>query len=368
MAADSSNDPSNQISEPAPARGGALLVRLVAIGGLLAVIAGLFAYARGWLTPHALTPAAMVNTFERVDGPHPGFRRNHAKGVCVTGYFESNGQGQAISKALVFRAGRVPIVGRFALAGGQPYAADTPHTIRSLAILFKQPDGEEWRTGMINIPVFVVNTPQDFHDFLVASSPVPGTGKVDPAAMGAFLGKHPETAAALKVIGSHPFSSGFGDSPYYGLNAFRFVNANGQSTPVRWWIKPDQTFDGANANTSDKNYLFDALITQLHSGPLRWHLILTLGEPGDPTAEAALSWPAERKQIDVGTITIDTIESEETSPTRDITFDPLVLPDGISASDDPLLSARSASYSTSFRRREGEQKSPSAVSTAEVEK
>ena len=361
---------SNQVSEtpPAPVRGAALVARLAVIGVLLAVIGGLFLYARGWLTPHALTPAAMVNTFERLDGAHPGFRRNHAKGVCVTGYFESNGQGQALSKAQVFRPGRVPIVGRFALAGGQPYAADTPHTVRSLAILFKQPDGEEWRTGMINIPVFLVNTPQDFHEFLVVSSPDPRTGKVDSAAMGAFLARHPETAAALKVIGSHPFSSGFADSPYYGLNAFRFVNANGESTPVRWWIKPDQTFEAGDSAKTDKNYLFDALITQIHSQPLHWHLILTVGQPGDPTAEAATSWPEDRKQIDVGTITIDTIESEDTSPTRDINFDPLVLPAGISPSDDPLLSARSATYSQSFTRREGEPKSPSAVSTEEVGK
>jgi len=38
------------------------------------------------------------------------------------------------------------------------------------------------------------------------------------------------------------------------------------------------------------------------------------------------------------------------------------------ASDDPLLSARSAAYSQSFTRREGEPKEPSAVSTAETEK
>ena len=237
----------------------------------------------------------------------------------------------------IFRPGRVPIVGRFALAGGMPDAADTPHTVRSLAILFKQPDGEEWRTGMVNIPVFPVNTPQDFHDFTVASSPDPHIGKVDQAAVAAFLAKHPETAAALKILGSHPFSSGFSDSPYYGLNAFRFVNAKGESTPVRWWIKPDQTLQPDNSATADKNYLFDALITQIHSAPLHWHLIVIVGQPGDPTAEAASSWPADRKQIDVGTLTIDNIESEDTSPIRDINFDPLVLPAGILASDDPLL-------------------------------
>jgi catalase len=264
-------------------------------------------------------------------------------------------------------------VGRFALAGGQPYAADTPQTVRSLAILFKQADGEEWRTAMINLPVFVVNNPQDFHDFLVVTSPDPQTGKVDTAAVGAFLAKHPETAAALKEIGGHPFSSGLGDSAYYALNAFRFVNDKGERTAVRWWVKPEQggaAGDSATADsaTADKNYLFDGLIAQIHAGPLRWHVIVTVGQPGDPTAEAASLWPADRQQIDVGTITIDTIESEDTSATRDINFDPLVLPDGRSPSDDPLLSARSAAHSQSFIRREGEKKSPSDVSTAEVSK
>jgi hypothetical protein len=38
-------------------------------------------------------------------------------------------------------------------------------------------------------------------------------------------------------------------------------------------------------------------------------------------------------------------------PCRDINFDPLVLPAGMVASDDPLLAARSAVYPESFRRR-----------------
>jgi catalase len=221
---------------------------------------------------------------------------------------------------------------------------------------------------MVNIPIFVVNTPQNFFEFLNVSSPDPTTGKVNSAAMNAFIAKHPETAAALKIIGSHRFSSGFGDSRYYALNAFRFVNAKGESTPVRWYVTPDQTIGAANLDGKDKNYLFNSLIRQIHARPLRWHLILKVGQPGDPTAQAASPWPDERREIDAGTITIDSIESEDTSPTRDINFDPLVLPDGIAPSDDPLLSARSAAYSQSFTRREGERKEPSAVSPAEVTK
>ena len=35
-----------------------------------------------------------------------GFRRNHAKGVAVTGHFDSNGNGSELSRAAVFRPGQ----------------------------------------------------------------------------------------------------------------------------------------------------------------------------------------------------------------------------------------------------------------------
>jgi catalase len=351
-----------------------MLVRLVAIGVIAAGVAGAFAYAGGWFSPHRLTPTSFIDIFERVNGKHPGFRRNHAKGVCVTGFFESNGNGIRLSKAVVFRPGRVRVIGRFALAGGQPYQPDASGTVRSMALLFMLPDGEEWRTGMNNIPVFAVDTPEAFRDLLVASKADPATGKPDPIKMKAFLEGHPASAHALKIIGSHPVSSGFDNTTYNGLDAFRFIDAAGESRPVRWSTVPTATFVEASASPTgqqDKNYLFDALIHRINQAsgdPLQWHLIVTLGQPGDPTNDATIAWPDNREQVDVGTLSIDRIESEATGPCRDINYDPLVLPSGIEPSDDPLLSARSAAYSQSFTRRAGEPKQPSAVTPAEIAK
>src|SRR5436309_6742584 len=101
------------------------LARLALIGVALAVVAGAFANLGGWLTPNNLTPARLTDAFQRVDGVHAGFRRNHAKGVGVSGFFESNGNGVRFSKAVVFRPGRLPVVGRFSLSGGQPDVADS---------------------------------------------------------------------------------------------------------------------------------------------------------------------------------------------------------------------------------------------------
>jgi len=355
--------------QPAPLSRGRALVRLGGIGVVILCIAGGFFYLGGWFSPNALTPARFVDAFERALGVFPGFRRNHAKGVGVSGYFESNGQGARLSKAVVFRAGRVPVIGRFSFGGGDPNIADAPNMVRGLGLLFWLPDGEEWRTAMVNLPVFPFQTQQAFYDNLVASQPDPKTGKPDPEKMAAFAASHPATVRALSIIQSHAPSSGFDDTAFNSLNAFRFIDAAGTSIPVRWSLAPVQPFvavtTAATAQT-DKNYMFDALISSILQHPLQWHLIITIGKPGDPTNDATLAWPDQREQVDVGRLTLNHIESEETSLARDINFDPLVLPSGMAPSDDPLLSARSAIYSQSFTRRSGETKTPSAISAAEV--
>jgi catalase len=357
--------------QPAPQSRGSALLRLGGVGVVILCVAGGCVYLGGWFSPNALTPARFVDAFGRTDGVYSGFRRNHAKGVGVSGYFESNGEGVRLSKAVVFRSGRVAVIGRFSFGGGDPNVADASTAVRGLGLLFRLPDGEEWRTAMVGLPVFPFQTPQDFYDNLVASQPDPRTGKPDPGKMAAFGASHPATVRALGIIQSHAPSSGFDNTAFNSLNAFLFIDATGKSIPVRWTLAPVQPFvavtTAATAQT-EKNYMFDALIASILQHPLQWHLIITLGQPGDPTNDATLAWPDGREQVDVGTLTIDHIESEETSPARDINFDPLVLPGGMAPSDDPLLSARSAIYSQSFTRRAGEAKTPSAISPAEVRK
>ncbi len=343
---------------------------VIGVVAIVATVAMLFLYAAGWFTPHALTPTRFVDRFEQTGGEHPGFRRNHAKGVCVSGWFESNGQGTNLSKAAIFKSGRVPIIGRFSLGGGMPYQPDKPNTVRGLGICFMPSHGEEWRTAMINLPVFPFATPQAFYDQLLALAPNQATDKPDPAKAQAFFAKYPESTKAIKIIQSQPMSSGFGNSTFNSLNAFRFINASGDTAWVRWSIVPVQPFapDSTAHPETDTNYLFDTLIANIHQHPLQWHLMITIAQPGDPTDDATLPWPPDRRQVDLGTLIINQVESDDISATRDVNFDPLILPDGIATSDDPLLSARSAVYSKSFTRREGEEKNPSAVSPAETEK
>lgn len=356
----------------APPRSGPLsrraLLGMGAVAGVAAIDVGGFAYAGGWLRPGALTPPRFADQFEHVYGRHDGFRRNHAKGLSAVGTFVSTGAGAAICRAAVFRRGSVPVIGRFSLSGGLPDQADKLDTVRGLGLLFSGPDGQQWRTAMINIPVFPDSTPQGFYDRLLASKPVPGTGKPDPQQMAAFLHRHPETAAAMRIIKQTPPSTGFADSPFHGLNAFRFTNSAGTTVPVRWSAVPQQDagITAPPSRPATNDYLFDALIRTLAHTPLSWRLVLTIGEPGDPTNDATKPWPSTRRSIEAGTVTISAAQTEAAGNARDINFDPLVLPDGIAASDDPLLAARSAVYARSFTRRAGEPKTPSPVDVEAV--
>jgi catalase len=340
------------------------LIGMGAVAGFAAVDVGGFAYAGGWLRPDTLTPSRFADRFENVYGRHDGFRRNHAKGLSATGTFTSTGAGAAICRAAVFEQGSVPVIGRFSLGGGLPDQTDKSDTVRGLGLLFQATDDQQWRTAMVNVPVFTDSTPEGFYERMLASKPVPETGKPDPKKMAEFLDRHPETVAAMKIIKATPPSAGFADSTFNGLNAFYFTNSAGATVPVRWSLVPQPGMQPPSSPAKD--YLFDDLIRTVAKGPVAWRLVITIGEPGDPTNDATKPWPKSRRTVDAGTVTISAVQTEEPGNARDINFDPLVLPDGITASDDPIPKARSAVYARSFTRRAEEPKSPSEVNVAQV--
>jgi catalase len=329
---------------------------LLGIGAAVAVLAGAYAWSAGWLTPARLTPATIVRTFNDNFGLHPGFRRNHAKGVCVTGYFEGNGAATGYSSAAVFGAVRTPVIGRFAIPGGNPSIADAASPVRSLALLFQLPNGEQWRTGMNNTPVFVVRTPEAFYANLLASKPDPATKKPDPAKLKAFFDAHPESAPFRQWVKEHPPSSALTNATYYGINAFHLVNASGQRQAVRWSVVPEQAYAPIAAPPpTDPDFLEQDLVQQLQQGPVRWHLALQLAQAGDVLDDATRAWPPGRTVVDAGTLTLNQAIAQDDGPCRDVNFDPLILPKGIQPSADPLLAARSAAYSRSFNKRTREE-------------
>ena len=170
-----------------------------------------FAYTGGWLSPERLTPERMVDALSRRGGEPVGHRRNHAKGICFTGEFTATGAGTRLSTAAMLATGSYPVIGRFAIAVGDPATPDAEDRVRSMAVRIAAADGEEWRSGMNNIPVFPVATPQAFYELTLAQDIDPATGKPDPAAFENFVAAHPEIRPFLDWAKSAPWTASFAD-------------------------------------------------------------------------------------------------------------------------------------------------------------
>lgn len=338
-----------------PAGRTASLAGLGAIAVVVVAVAGAFAYTAGWLSPSRLTSSKVVDSLAPPGGPALGYRRNHAKGICFTGSFEANGQGSSLSSAPMFEAGSYPVTGRFNLAGPVPTAPDGSGRVRGLSLRIQTADRrQEWRTAMINPPIFPIATPQDFYALQVA-----GAKKDDPTAMKQFAASHPSFAAFGAWARTAPFTSSYAQDRFNSLNSFVFTNAQGQDSTVRWSFIPVAVPVAVPADElkkRDPDFLFKEIGERIASAPQKWKLVVTVANAGDVTADPTQAWPEDRRAVEVGTLVATKVEAEADGPCRDLNFDPTVLPTGMHTSDDPFPAARSAAYAVSFNLRIAEAK------------
>jgi catalase len=325
---------------------------LALIAAVVAVGAGAFAYTAGWLTPNRLTPIKVVDAFSPGDPPL-GHRRNHAKGICFTGVFEANGNGAELSRAQAFARGTYPALGRFNLGTPNPNAADATVRVRGMGLEISTPDGEVWRTAMIDPPFFPVATPQEFYGLLRASH------SKDPDAMKAFAAANPEFVAFGDWAKSAPWTASYAEEPYNSLNAFVFVDGSGTERAVRWSLLPQAEVVPITEEDLAKlgpDHLEQEIAERVAKAPQRWTMVVTVADPGDQTSDPSKAWPQGRRAVEVGTLVVQQIEAERDGPCRDINFDPTILPSGIKVSDDPFPAARSSAYAKSYDMRTAEAK------------
>jgi catalase len=335
---------------------------LAVIGVVVAVGAAAFAYTAGWFSPRRLTPDKLIAALAPPTGASLGHRRNHAKGICFTGVFEANGNGSALSHAPVFSPGRYPVVGRFNLATADANAADPSVRVRGLGIQISTPDGQEWRSAMIDAPFFPVATPRAFYELLRAS------GSKEPDAMPAFVAAHPEFAKFGGWAKSAPWTGSYAEERFNSINSFVFVDRSGVEHVVRWSLLPAAQPVPVPPEELAKrgpDFLEQEIAQRVAAAPQSWTMVVTVANPGDPTADPSQPWPEDRRTVDVGTLTAQHVEAERDGPCRDINYDPTVLPSGMRTSDDPFPAARSSAYAKSYDLRTAEAKDYPRTATGE---
>lgn len=302
----------------------------------------------------AVTPEAAVSAFEQAYGVHPGQRRNHAKGTCATGSFTGTAEAGAYSRSALFSGNPVPVVARFSVAGGNPGASDTEKSPRGMALEFRLPANALQHMTMINTPMFLAKVPQTFVDLLLASVPVPATGKPDPAALKSFAEHHPESRPFLDFLAKHNPPLGFDTSAYYGIHTFKFIDKNDKVTLVRWRFVPqegEKRLTDAQLMSMPHDFLEQALIARTKTAPARWDMLLTIGKPDDVQNDPTVLWPKDRKEFKAGTLAITSAMNQRGAECEKISYDPLTMADGIEPTDDPVLLFRSPAYGVSLEKR-----------------
>ncbi len=301
-----------------------------------------------------VTANQVVTALEGAYGVHPGERRNHTKGTCAFGTFVGMPEAAAYSRSALFSGQPVPVVARFSLAGGDPKASDADRSPRGMALEFRLPDGSLQHMTMLNTPMFFAAMPRTFLDKMLALKPDPSTGKPDPEAIKAFAASHPDNRGQASFLVTNNPPPSYANSAYFGIHTFKFINRNGKTTLVRWRFVPEdgeKQLSNAELTSEPRDFLEKALIDRTRQGPVRWHMLLTIGEPGDPERDPTILWPKERKELKVGTLTISSAMNQSGAGCEKINYDPLVMADGIAATDDPILLFRSPSYALSFTKR-----------------
>jgi catalase len=301
-----------------------------------------------------IDPNRFVDGLEAAFGKFEGFRRSGAKGICADGEFVGSAEGRALSTASAFSGRAVPVIVRFSVGGANPNAPDNSKSQRNMALQFNLPDGELWQMGNISAPVFSVATPTQFMASLESQRLDPSTKAPDAAKVKAFTDAHPEALQQGRYFASQPVPASFGSVNYWGVHAFGFVNERSHTQWGKWVFEPT----GGTVGLSDEEskakgptFLVRELRERVQAGTVAFDFMVQLAQPGDRIDIAVVPLPADRTKVNLGRLRITTVSPDATGPCLTILFNPMLLPNGVEASSDPLLSARSAPYSIGVARR-----------------
>lgn len=295
----------------------------------------------------------LLNQFDHMFHPQPGFRPAHAKGLMLTGTFTPGPRASSLTRAPHITRASTPVTVRFSNSSAMPQIPDNipDANPRGLAIRFNL--AERVHTDIISHSVdgFPAKDGSEFLEFLraVAAS---GPDVPSPRPIEKFLASHPATLAFVQT--PKPFPASFVSESYFPVIAYEFTNAAGRKRFGRYRIVPES---GNNFLTDElaaklsPNYHFDELTARLKKGPARMKILVQLAGPGDILDNATVHWPEDRDLIEFGTLELTGVMSDSLVQQQHIIFDPIPRVDGIDPSGDPLLELRAAIYLLSGRRR-----------------
>jgi catalase len=317
--------------------------------------------ARG---PSLLEDFAMREKIFHFDHERIPERVVHARGYGVHGYFETTEALSDITAAHLFQeAGRrVPAFVRFSTVAGNKGSMDLARDVRGFAVKLYTEEGN-WDIVGNNIPVFFIQDAMKFPDLVHSVKDEPDRGF--PQAQSAhdnfwdFVSLMPESMHMIMwQMSDRTIPRSFRFMEGFGVHSFRFVNAEGKSTYVKFHWKPRQGLqsvlwdEALKINGADPDFHRRDLWDAIEAGDYpEWDLAVQLFDDDfadrfdfdilDPTKII----PEEEVPVRVvGRLVLNRNVDNFFAETEQVAFCTQNIVPGIDFTNDPLLQGRNFSY------------------------
>jgi catalase len=313
-----------------------------------------------------------ISHFDRERVPE---RVVHARGTAAFGYFEAYGTvGEEpvarYTRAKLFqeKGKRTEIALRFSTVAGGRDSSELARDPRGFAIKFYTEDGN-WDLVGNNLAVFFIRDAIKFPDLIHSQKPDPVSFERQPAnRVFDFISQSPETMHMVTLVfGPRGIPASYRHQQGFGVNTYKWVNAQGETTLVKYhWspklgVKSLTAAQAAQLQAQDLGHHTKDLYDAINRGEFpEWELRVQLMDDHDhpeldfDPLDDTKAWPENQFPLrPVGRLVLDKTPENFFAQSEQLAFGTGVLVDGLDFSDDKMLQGRTFSYSDTQRYRVG---------------
>ncbi|MDQ2638667.1 MAG: catalase [Actinomycetota bacterium] len=298
----------------------------------------------------------------------------HARGAVAFGYFEATGKWgdepiERYTRAKLFNTPgkRTDLAIRFSTVIGGRDSSEVARDPRGFAVKFYTEDGN-WDLVGNNLAVFFIRDAIKFPDVIHALKPDPVTHHQEPARIFDFMSQTPESMHMIvNLFSPRGIPANYRTMQGFGVNTYRWVNAEGQTHLVKYHWMPKQGVksltesDAAVIQSTELGSATKDLYEAIERGDYpEWELLVQIMSDDDhpelnwdPLDDTKV-WPEnEYPPKLVGRMVLNRNVDNFFNDNEQLALGTGVLVDGLEFSDDKMLVGRTFSYSDTQRYRVG---------------
>ena len=288
----------------------------------------------------------------------------HAKGSGAYGSFTVTHDITHLSKAKLFSevGKKTEMFLRFSTVGGERGSADTERDPRGFAMKFYTEDGN-WDLVGNNTPMFFINDPIKFPDFIHTQKRDPQTNLKSAAMMFDFWSRAPESLHQVTMLFSDRGTpNGYRHMDGFGSHTYSLINEQGERVFVKWHLKTRQGINNLAASEAlrlageDPDYAQRDLFHAIDNGNLPgWDVRLQVATEAELTAweqrtgwnpfDLTKVWPhGDFPLIPVGVVELTRNPLNYHAEVEQAAFSPANVVPGMGYSPDKMLQGRLFGY------------------------